>query len=161
MASKTHAGRRCPSCGANGSISESFCRFCGTLPGDALECEHHPGRAAEVACIICGMPLCRSCRSLRGALCADPEHSAIALGWDRLFASNSEFEADCVVQNLKDRGIVARAFSSRGFASAGPTDASDAVRVYVAKEDLARAEQCVADLTGPLGDDLDTIVEGM
>lgn len=65
------------------------------------------------------------------------------------------------MQNLKDRGVVARCFSSRGFAGAGPMDASDAVRVFVKKEDLARAEQCVAELTGPLADDLDTLVEGM
>ena len=161
MTSTPKVGRLCHACGQPASLSESFCRFCGTLAGGSFECEHHPGRPAEVACVVCGMPLCRSCRAERPALCPDPEHAVIAATWDRLFAANSEFEADCVVQNLKERGISARAFSSRGLASAGPTEASDAVRVFVKKDDLARAEKCVADLTGPLDGDLDTIVEGM
>lgn len=107
------------------------------------------------------MPLCRSCGGQHPALCADPEHASLVERWVRVFATNSEFEADCLSQNLKDRAVASRSFSSRSFTGLCPTSASDAVRVFVKKEDLETAEACLAELTGPLGDEADTTVEGI
>lgn len=160
MARTTQPVRLCRACKAAGATSDRFCSSCGTLAGEPLDCERHPGRPAEAACVVCGMPLCLSCTTERPALCPDPEHAAIAAHWVRLIAVNSEFESDCITQNLTERGVPSRSFSSRRFDSAGPTDASDAVRVFVKKEDLARAEQCLADLTGPLEGEPDPIEQG-
>jgi len=161
MGTPAQPTRLCRVCNAAGARSDRFCPSCGTLAGDPLECERHPDRPAEAACVVCGMPLCRSCAPDRPALCPDPEHATIAAKWVRLFAANSEFEADCVTQNLKERNVPSRTFSRRRFAGPGPTDDSDVVRVFVTTEDLARAERCLADLTGPPEGETDTIEKGI
>lgn len=137
------ADRSCVNCGVKLEASASFCPSCGMLLGESAGCEQHPDREARMACVVCGMPLCTSCRAGEGipALCHDAQHAVVASNWVRLFSSESEFEGDCVARNLDALAIPVRVFSSRAHLNARANGASDAVRVFVRREDAGRAEQ--------------------
>ncbi|MBE0558754.1 MAG: hypothetical protein IH628_16125 [Proteobacteria bacterium] len=106
-------------------------------------------------CVVCGKPLCHLCRNGEAspALCGSEDHETVAAEWVRVFQSPSEFEGDSVVCNLKARGIPVKVFSSRRYLGARTAGASDAVRVFVKKNDFGRAEECLTEVTGALDDE--------
>lgn len=152
-------GVTCVQCGDTIQGSASFCPSCGTLHGRMGECEQHPDREARVACVVCGKPLCASCRRGDGfpALCHDAGHAVVASEWVRLFASESEFEGDCVARNLEARAIAVRVFSSRLHLSARTRGASDAVRVFVRREDAARVGEQLSSVLAACADEADNV----
>jgi B-box zinc finger len=155
MAANGEPGQSCHACGAAVGASHSFCRACGRLIGDLLECEQHPERSAEYVCVVCGIPLCSSCRSAQPgpALCRAEDHAVIATEWELLFQSGSEFEGDCVATNVAAEEIPVRTFSSRQHLSAPVTGASDVVRVFVRRSDRERAQKRLLEVLGTPEDD--------
>lgn len=105
---------------------------------------------------MCGKPLCTDCsvRCKGEIVCEESSHKEVVELWAFLVRSNSEFEADMIVGNLRIEDIGVRRYSSRAFKSAIGENTWDVVQVYVRQEDLSRAQDILRDLDLPTADSL-------
>ena len=109
----------CKNCSATLIANESFCGVCGSLLVTRkenkieLECERHPEQPAVGLCVVCMMPVCADCEVNRDGkiLCSNPDHIRLLQDWCVVHPVDSEFEAEALVRNLADGGIVAQMFS--------------------------------------------------
>ncbi len=159
MKASEHASMTCRRCGAERNPASISCGRCGEVLVGALSCEEHHNEPAIALCVVCGRPLCAGCQrnGSQRALCGDPDHEQFAAGWERLFQSVSEFEADCVARNLKANGIPVRVFSCREFANTLLVTGDDAVRVFVPVAEAERARQAVGQVIQACHDEPGTL----
>ncbi|MDE3058924.1 MAG: hypothetical protein KGJ59_13305 [Bacteroidota bacterium] len=113
-----------------------------------IECGNHSGAAAVGACVVCGVPVCGDCAVTRGGklFCNDSSHAVFLVRYALLGVAISEFEADIIVSNLKANGISPQFFSPKEFFNFKNDEPDSAVRVFVLKDDHARAVTLLTEL---------------
>lgn len=148
----------CPNCSypvklemvPNAEEEIHFCLNCGaavsTIAG--IECSNHPDVTAIGACVVCGMPVCGDCAvtSEKKLFCNDHSHVVLLEKYARLGVSDSEFDADIIVGNLKAGGISVKIFSPKEFFAYKSNCADSAPRMFVEKSDRARAVMIITEL---------------
>jgi hypothetical protein len=143
----------CETCSVQLPPGNIFCSACGSVaaPGGEIhlqvECETHPNQHAVGCCVICGRPVCATCRVAASGkiLCRDPEHSIMLQEWCILRQPESEFEADGLVRNLADGGIEAKSFSLHDHVSAHWLKEIRVV-VFVKKKEYEKAQNLLQEL---------------
>lgn len=116
-----------------------------------FECANHAGRIAAMMCAVCLKPLCIDCALPFGGttVCDDPEHKHVLEHWTLLVRSDSEFEIDMVVQNLRCEGIDPQRYSSRAFKLTLGENPRDVAQVFVPKGQSVRAREILNNLGLP------------
>ncbi len=140
----------CPNCSCPTKEEMHFCLNCGAAVSTIaeIECGNHSGAAAVGACVVCGMPVCGDCAVTKEKklFCNDSTHAVFLDHHALLGVSDSEFEADIIVSNLKANGILPLVYSPKGFFDFKSEKADSAVRVFVVKDDRARAITILTEL---------------
>jgi hypothetical protein len=140
----------CPNCSCPTKEEMHFCLNCGSAVSTIAEigCSNHAGATAVGACVVCGMPVCGDCAVTREKklFCNDSSHVVFLDRHALLGVSDSEFEADVIVSNLKASGILPSVYSPNEFFDFKSERADSSVRVFVVKNDRARAITVLTEL---------------
>ena len=136
----------CHACNASFADGSDTCPVCGWWLDDASPaCDAHPETPATGCCVVCGRPLCERCEVTEDGVrfCEVPDHREVRRERELLLESESEFEADWVVENLAQNGIMGVMFSAHEFPSTRWTPMRRPARVFVQKADLAAAREAL------------------
>ncbi len=107
MENSTDAELICTNCDNDIIRTDEFCRNCGNLFREDVECKNHTGREAEGVCIICGEPYCGKCAGWTNSmfLCGEHEGYEIYQGMARVFGTCDDSLAQYVYKCLSDAGL--------------------------------------------------------
>lgn len=101
------AGLLCEVCRNAVGADDEYCRHCGALFEENVECAGHPGEAAESVCVICRRPLCASCaETVSGvSFCTLHKDYGFFNNWAVVYTAGSEPDALTVQLHLEKHGI--------------------------------------------------------
>lgn len=130
--SENAAVRTCPKCEQRIDADSESCPACGKL-FVAAQCDTHPERAAEGACVICGRRVCPEDDGVERSYYVCDAHSDIPVfeGWAQVYKTADDIEAQLIRDNLEAEGIDAEVLSQRDRALAFDLGDFSQVRVLV------------------------------
>lgn len=137
----------CPFCSHALANGDEMCTRCGRWQnGHAPMCDTHEATLSTGVCAVCLRPLCEACStSIDGrVVCGDPDHRRIVQEYRLLASLDSEFEADWVLEHLRQGGVSALQFSLRTHAGTRWTPVRHPVRVFVPADAVARSRDLLA-----------------
>jgi zinc-ribbon domain len=152
----------CPRCRNEVKDSDEFCPHCGELFADGVMCENHHERAADGVCIVCALPLCRTCGgSVSGRfLCNRHSTYEIYEGMVRVYGVLDDLAAQYAKTCLEQAGfhpmIYCRSQPKGGprfvytlYRAAGDYDGHviNEIKVMVPCAEVVEAEKILAGLT--------------
>lgn len=150
--------RRCDKCSELIEQQTVVCVECGSLQRlpagmEAVECENHPDERAVGCCVVCGKPVCGDCATGNDArlFCDDPEHERLSEEWEALTKTDSQFEADMIAANLKQRGFEPRVYPHGDHIAMSWFPELRCVRVMLLKQRIAEGRETLSFL-GLAGD---------
>jgi hypothetical protein len=141
---------QCHNCNESIQSEAEYCPVCGLLRIDSrdIECENHRDRPAIAVCIICGKPVCRTCRKIRlhKTFCEDDKHIRVYQNWAVAYISSTEYEAEMVKANLENAGIEALIFNQQDHAYFLTVGSMARVNVMVPNNRVIEAKQIIESL---------------
>lgn len=124
-----------------------MCVWCGRWQnGRAPMCDTHESTLSVGVCAVCVRPLCDVCSSsIDGRLlCHNAAHRRIAADHRLLLALDSEFEADWVLEHLRQGGVTGLQFSLRAHAGARWFPVQHPVRIFVPAGSVASSRELLS-----------------
>ena len=127
-----------------------FCSHCGTqmIATHDIECETHAGVAANVVCVICGMPLCNNCSDVQNGIhfCKSKHHKIYNDEYALLVRTPTQFSAEMIVKNLELKGVHVVSYTARQFANSQSLRDTTLTRIYVRRETSDTAKNILQEL---------------
>lgn len=111
-----------------------------------VECENHPDERAVGCCVVCGKPVCGDCATSGKAklFCDDIEHEQLSEEWEALTRTGSQFEADMIMANLRQRGFEPRVYPGADHSVISWFPDLRCIRVMLPKERIGEARETLS-----------------